>query len=241
MRFERPGRVGSKLSRDPERTQELARFHVSREDHRILDVALAHGLYDSVHVARLAAVSKRNLVFCRGQTQRNDHHRRQGIGKLALEHRAFASDDAVILTHLAKEKRWKHIGEMDLARALKITACEIEILGHDAEINVFGAKDMPNLAQRFLHAQVRPRIPIAVVTGKEQPQLFARRPAFAEAQHPAQACDLNQRADPGDEEEVRHARALPAAKFFSAPGVEGHGLAGNWNLFSRPYFRSGAA
>src|SRR2546426_1857178 len=195
MRFERPGRVGSKLSRDPERTQELARFHVSRDDHRILDVALAHGLYDSVHVARLAAVSKRNLVFCRGQTQRADHHRRQGIGKLALEHRAFASDDAVIGANFAEEKRWKHIGEMDLARALKITACEIEILGHDAEINVFGAKDMPNLAQRFLYAQVRPRIPIAVVTGKEHPNLSVGRPAFAEPHHPAEDGNPKSHAD----------------------------------------------
>src|SRR2546430_11374738 len=37
------------------------------------------------------------------------------------------------------------------------------------------------------------------------------------------------------------ARPLPAAAFFSVPGVEGQGLAGNWNLFSRLYFKRGAA
>src|SRR5260370_25261630 len=100
---------------------------------------------------------------------------------------------------------------------------------------------MPNLPERFLHAQVRPGIAVTVVSGEEQLQFFAGRPALAEAKHPPKAGDFNQRAHPGDEEKVRHARALPAVAFFSAPDEGGHGLAGKWNLFSRPYFRSGAA
>src|SRR5437016_13100432 len=74
VRFERPRRIGAKLCRDSERTQERPRFHVSRDDQRILDVALAQGLNESVHVARFAPVGERKLVFGGGQSQRTDHH-----------------------------------------------------------------------------------------------------------------------------------------------------------------------
>src|SRR5437660_12529629 len=43
----------------------------------------------------------------------------------------------------------------------------------------------------------------------------------SEAEHPAEARDLNQGADPGNEEKVRHARILPAATFLIARGVSG--------------------
>src|SRR5258708_10529940 len=211
MGFKCPCRIGAKLSGNPERTQERPRFNVSCDDRRILDVALAHGSNDPVHVARLAAVSKRNLVFYRSQPQRSNHHRRQRVGKLALEHRAFASDDAMTLPRLAKEKRRIDVGKMNLARALEVVFGALEALRHHAEINMLRAENMPNLPQHLLHAHIAAGIARAVVAGEEQLQLFARGPALAESQHPAEARDLDQRTDPRDEKEVRHARALPAA------------------------------
>src|SRR5260370_604868 len=105
MRFKGPCRVGAKLGWNPQRTQKRPRFHVASDDHRVLDVTLAHGLNDPVHVTCLAAVSKRNLVFSRSQSQRTNHHGGEGVSKLALEHRAFAGNDAVILPHLATRRK----------------------------------------------------------------------------------------------------------------------------------------
>ncbi len=211
MWFKGPCRVGAKLGWNPERTQKRPRFHVASDDHRVLDVTLAHGLNEPVHVTCLAAVGNRNLVFRRCQPQRTDHHGRQRIGELALEHRAFACDDAVTLPHLAKEKRRVNVGKVNLARPFEVAFGALEALRHHAEIDVRRAKNVPNLPQHLLHAHVAAGIARAVIAGEEQLQLFAWSPALTETEHPAEARDLNQRADPRDEKEVRHARALPAA------------------------------
>jgi len=55
----------------------------------------------------------------------------------------------------------------------KVAAGEIEILGHDAEIHAFRTKNVANLAEGFLHAQVGAGIAVAVITGEEQLQFFA--------------------------------------------------------------------
>src|SRR5882762_1930613 len=115
-----------------------------------MNVARAHRLNESVHVARFAPVSERKLVFGGGQSQRTDHHRRQGVGKLALEHRAFASDDDMILPHLAKEKRRINVAKVNLACTLEVAFRALEVLRHYAEIDVLRAKNMPNLAQHLL-------------------------------------------------------------------------------------------
>jgi len=69
---------------------------------------------------------------------------------------------------------------MNLAACSQITAGEIEILGHDAEIHVSAPRTWRILAERFLHTQVRPGIAVAVVTGEEH-SVFRGRPALAEA------------------------------------------------------------
>src|SRR5712664_54891 len=191
-----------------------------------MDVALAHFLNESVHMARLTTVGKRKLVFSRGQTQRTDHHRRQGVGKLALEHRAFASDDSVVLPHLAKKKRRVNVGKVNLARAFEVAFGTLEVLRHYAEIDMLGAKNMPNLPQHLLHAHVAAGVARAVVARKQQLEFFTWGPALAETHHPAEARDLNQRADPCDEKNVGHAPILPATAIFSALAADGQGFPG---------------
>src|SRR6266849_8378221 len=206
-----------------------------------MDVPSAHGLNEPIHVARLAPVGKRKLVLGRGQSQRTDHHRCQGVGKLALEHRSFASDDAVILPHLAKQKRRVNVGKVNLARAFEVAFGALEVLRHYAEIDMLSAKNMPNLPQHLLHAHVAAGVARAVVARKQQLEFLTWRPALAETHHPSEARDLNQRADPRDQKKVRHAPILPATAVFSALGSDGQGLAGYRNLLSRLNFKSGNA
>ena len=174
---------------------------------------------------RLSSITHGKLVLRGSQPQRPDHHRRQGIGELAFEHRAFARDDAVILPHFTKQKRRINIGQMNLPRALKIPFAVCEILCHYAEIGILRSQDVPNLPQHFLHAHVTARIPRAVVSCKEQLQFLAGGPRFAETQHPSEAPHLDQRADPCDQEKVGHALARPTAA-LSALALAGQGLAG---------------
>ena len=133
-----------------------------------MDVALAHFLNESVHVTCLPPVGKGKLVFGGGQSQRTDHHRRQGVGKLAFEHRAFASDDAMILSHLAKEKRRVHVGKVNLTRAFEVAFRPLEVLRHYAEIDVLRSKNMSNLTQHLLHAHIAAGVARAVVAREEQ-------------------------------------------------------------------------
>src|SRR5260370_20383213 len=64
-----------------------------------------HPLNKATHTSSLTAVAKRKLVLCRCEPQGANHHRRERVGELAFEHRAFACDDPVVLPHLAMEKR----------------------------------------------------------------------------------------------------------------------------------------
>src|SRR5216684_1414510 len=185
-----------------------------------MDVPSAHGLNEPIHVARLAPVGKR---------------------KLALEHRSFASDDAVILPHLAKQKRRVNVGKVNLARAFEVAFGALEVLRHYAEIDMLGAKNMPNLPQHLLDAHIAAGIARAVITRKEQLKFFTWRPALAKTHHPAKAPDLDQRADPCDEKKVGHAPILPATAVFSALASDGQGFAGYRNLLSRLNFKSGYA
>src|SRR5258708_36957391 len=122
MRLKRPGGVRAKLRRNSQRTQECPRFHIASDDHRIMDVPGAHGLNETVHVTRFSPIGERELILRRSEPQRTDHHRGQRVGKFALEHRAFASDDTVILPDLAKEKRRGYIRPGNLVRAPSATS-----------------------------------------------------------------------------------------------------------------------
>src|SRR5882724_2418471 len=192
-----------------------------------MHVASTHRLYKAVHVACFSPVRERELILCRGESQGTNHHGGQGVCKLAFEHRAFTSNDAMILSHLVIKERWESIRKVNLPRTFKISAGAVEIEGHHAEVCLVPSQDVTYLPQHFLDTHIAAGIARAVVASEEQLQLFSWGPTLTEAEHPAEAPDFNQRADPGNEKEVRHARALPTAAFFSVPGAQGQGLAGN--------------
>ena len=193
-----------------------------------MDVAFARGLDDSVHVARFPAVRERKFIFRGSQPERADHHRRERVGEFALEHRAFARNNAVIPAHVAKEERRVHIGKINLPGTFEVALGAVETLRHHAEVNVIGAQNMANLAQHLLDANVAARVARPIVARKQQLEFFARSPALAKTQHPADAPDLDQCANPGDEQKIRHEPAPLAVGFAatSALAPDGHGFAG---------------
>src|SRR5260370_22492690 len=133
----------------------------------------------------------------------------------------------MILAHFPEQERRKNVRQINLARAIEITAAAVEVLRHHAEIDIASSEDMPHLAQHFLYAHIGAGITRAVVSGEEQAQLVARFPALAEAEHPTAAPDFDHRADPADQKEGGHSRALPATIFEGVSVVdEGQGFAG---------------
>ena len=105
----------------------------------------------------------------------------------------------MVLPHLAMEKRRVNVWEINLPRAFEIALRAVEVLRHHAEIDMIRAENVPDLPQHLLHAHVAAGVARSVVTRKQQFQFFARSPALAKAQHPAEAGDLDQRADPRDQ------------------------------------------
>src|SRR5690242_11708973 len=241
MRLKRPRGIRSKLCGNPQGAQQLLRLLVARDHQRVVHVASAHFLEEAIHVARFASVPKGKFVFRRSQAERANHHRRQRVGELALEHRALARDNSVILPHLSGQEGRKDIGEINLSRALEVAAGAVETLRHYAEIDICGAEHVPHLPQHFLDAHVRSGVARTVVARKEQPQFFAGHPATPQAKCPGQSPDFDERAHPGNKQKIRHARAPPTAADFSGRSVAGHGFAGYRNLFSRLNLRRGNA
>ena len=141
--------------------------------------------------------------------------------------------------NLAEEKRRIHVGEMHLSRAVEIALGTLEILGHHAEVDIFRAENMTDLAQRFLHANVAAGIARAVVAGKEQLELFAGRPALADAELPREAAQLDHGAHPRDEQEIGHAPAPVALTTALAAASAGQGFAGYLKLLARLNCSSG--
>ena len=76
-----------------------------------------------------------------------------------------------LLADFRVQERREDVGQMHLPRVAEISAGEIEILGHDAEGDVFGAEDAADLADHFLDANVGAGVARAVVTGEEQLQV----------------------------------------------------------------------
>src|SRR5581483_8186556 len=179
----------------------------------------------------LGAIADRKFILDCRDPQRSNHHRRQGIGKLTLEHGAFASHYTVMLGNFIEQERRKDVWKMDLGRALEISFRALEILAHDAEINSFSAQNVPDLTQHLLDSHIRSHVSRAVVSGKQQFQFFSRLPRFVSAHHPADFRSLDVAAHPGFEDEIHHA-ALP-------PRLEGHGWYLYSKLFSRLNFSSG--
>src|SRR5260370_1413716 len=114
---------------------------------------------------------------------------------------------ARIREDLAGEEGWKSVREVNLPRTFKISAGAVEIEGHHAEVCLVRSEDMTYLPQHFLDTHIAAGVARAVIAREEQLQLFSRSPALTEAEPPAEAVDFNKRTDPGDEMDVRHARA----------------------------------
>src|SRR5712692_10973005 len=151
-----------------------------------MNVTRAHRLNEAIHVTCFPTVSEGKLVFRRGKPQRSNHHRSESVGKFALEHRAFAGDDTVVLPHFSEEKWRVNVRETDLPRALEIAIGPVEVLRHHAEIDLIRTQHVPYLPQHFLNAHVAAGIARAVIAGEEQLQFFGRRPALSEPQHPTE-------------------------------------------------------
>ena len=63
MRFEGPGGVGSEFGGNAEFAEHGLRFHISRNDQRMVDVARTHSFNERVHVAGLSAVANGQFIF----------------------------------------------------------------------------------------------------------------------------------------------------------------------------------
>ncbi len=187
----------------------MRRLRVAGDDERLRAVATRHVAHGGIHLAGLGSVAHRELVLHRCQTQRADHHGRQRVGELALEHRAFAGHDAVVLWNLVVQERREHWRQHHLARVAEVAFAQLEVLAHDRELDAFFAQDVPHLAQHLLDAYVRAGVARAVVTGEQELQARSRRPRLTPAQHPTHLGQLDQPTDPRDECFVHHGCAPP--------------------------------
>ena len=120
----------------------------------------------------------------------------RAFGELALEHRAFARDHAVLPAHFAKQEWRINIRQEHLACVAEIAAAPIQILRHHAEREIFFAQHAPHLPQHLLDPNVGTRVARAVIARKEQLQFFSRLPGTPRAKLPERAGKLDQRARP---------------------------------------------
>ena len=100
---------------------------------------------------------------------------------------------------------------MDLPGAFEISFGEIEVLAHHAELDALGAQDVPNLAKHLLHAHIRSHVAGAVVSGKEEFQLFPGLPWFIATEHPPGLGALDVGTDPRFQDCIHHAALPPRA------------------------------
>ena len=123
------------------------------------------------------------------------------------------------------EERRKNVRQENLFSSFEIALGAIETLRHHAKIGILGAEDVAHLPQHFVHPNIGASIPRAIVACEEQTQLFTRLPSGATAEHPFQAGEFDQRADPYHEKKIGHVPTLPVALFAAALSA-GQGLAG---------------
>ena len=131
----------------------------------------------------------------------------------------------MILAGFAVKEWRKNVGEKNLLCACEVAFGAVEILGHDAEIDVFRAEHVTDLAEHFVDANIGAGVAGAVVAGEEKFKFFAGLPARAAAHHPLQTGEFDEQADPNDEKKIGHARAAPLA-VCTVAFCNGQGLAG---------------
>ena len=207
MGFKGPGRIGPQLSRYPQTAQDALRFLVAGDDQRIGTETPAHALQKAVHVAGFRSISHRKPVMGGGDSQAADHHGAEGVGELALEHRALASQNPVVAADLAKEEGWKDIRKLDLAHRIEIAAGPLQVVREDTQFQVGVAQHVANLTDHLLDADIGPGIAVSVVPGKEQAQRRSRLPGLSRSQHPSQLGELDQATDPQLQSQIHHGAA----------------------------------
>src|SRR6476660_1715672 len=104
----------------------------------------------------------------------------------------------MILASFAIEEGRENVGEKNLAGALEVAFGAVEAVRHHAEIHVFSAEQVADLAQHFVDANIGAGVARAVIAGEEESEFFTGRPLFAASQHPLQAGELDENTDPGD-------------------------------------------
>ena len=129
----------------------------------------------------------------------------------------------MIFARFAIEKRRKNVRQKNLLRAFEIALGALEILRHDAEIDVFRAEYVANLTKHFVDAHVGTGVARTVVACEEQFKSFAGLPARAAAHHPFQAGYFDEKADPGDEKKISHERGYRPRWSVFAPLLSAHG------------------
>ena len=98
----------------------------------------------------------------------------------------------MVLAGFAVKKWRKNVRQKNLFGAVEIALGAVKILGHHAEVDVFRAKDVANLAKHFIDADVGAGIARAVVACEEKLEFFAGLPARAAAHHPLQTGEFDQ-------------------------------------------------
>src|SRR5579885_600202 len=119
-------------------------------------------------MARLGTVSDRKLVLHRRNPKGADHHRRERIRELALEHRAFARHHPMMLRDFVEQERREDVRKVNLSGAFEVSFRILKHLAHYTEIHPLGAEDVANLAQHLLNPNVRAHVASTVVSRKEK-------------------------------------------------------------------------
>src|SRR5438445_10459515 len=110
-----------------------------------------------------------------------------------------------MLWNFPRHERRKNIWQVHLVAVLEISIGELEILAHQADLDIVGSQNVAQLAESFFRAHVGAGIARAVVSREKQLEPFSRLPAFPLAENPPGLGALDVSADPGLQDEVHHA------------------------------------
>ena len=80
-------------------------------------------------------ISDGKFVLDRRDAEGADHHGGKSVGKLALEHRAFARHYAMVSGNFIGQKGRKNIRQMHLPASLEVSLRKFEVLAHHAELD----------------------------------------------------------------------------------------------------------
>src|ERR1700722_2906523 len=113
---------------------------------------------------------------------------------------------------------------MNLPGVTKIATCQIEILRHHAEREIFVTENSAHLPDHFFHAHVRACVSRAVVPREKQLEPVSGAPGLPPPKHPFELVELDEPADPAFQQKIGHgleSRPAPACRAAraAAPGA----------------------